>query len=71
MLSTGQVIVVQLLAGAASVLFMTAYQVYLPAVVTPGELVEGNTKMRAGCCSAPLPPSRSRCSSRSPGRARG
>jgi MFS family permease len=51
-LSTGLVVVIQLLAGAASVLFMTAYQVYLPSVVTPGELVEGNTKMQGSASAA-------------------
>jgi MFS family permease len=51
-LSTGLVVVIQLLAGAASVLFMTAYQVYLPAVVTPGNLVEGNTKMQGSASAA-------------------
>jgi predicted MFS family arabinose efflux permease len=51
-LSTGLVVVIQLLAGAASVLFMTAYQVYLPAVVTPEELVEGNTKMQGSASAA-------------------
>jgi MFS family permease len=50
-LSTGLVIAVQLLGGAASVLFMTAYQVYLPSLVQPGELIEGNTKMQ-GSASA-------------------
>ncbi len=51
-LSTGLVVVIQLLAGAASVLFMTAYQVYLPSVVTPDELVEGNTKMQGSASAA-------------------
>jgi Major Facilitator Superfamily len=31
---------------------MTAYQVYLPAVVTPEELVEGNTKMQGSASAA-------------------
>jgi Transmembrane secretion effector len=51
-LSTGLVVVIHLLAGAASVLFMTAYQVYLPSVVTPAELVEGNTKMQGSASAA-------------------
>ena len=51
-LSTGLVIAVQLLGGAASVLFMTAYQVYLPSLVQPGELIEGNTKMQGSASAA-------------------
>ncbi len=51
-LSTGLVIAVQLLGGAASVLFMTAYQVYLPSLVRPGDLIEGNTKMQGSASAA-------------------
>jgi MFS family permease len=51
-LSVGWLIVVQLVAGAASVMFMTAYQVYLPALVAPGELIEGNTKMQGSASAA-------------------
>jgi MFS family permease len=51
-LTTGLVIGVQLGGGAASVLFMTAYQVYLPSLVTPGELIEGNTKMQGSASAA-------------------
>jgi hypothetical protein len=51
-LTTGLVIVVQLLAGAANVMFMTAYQVYLPLVVTTEELIEGNTKMQGSASAA-------------------
>jgi predicted MFS family arabinose efflux permease len=47
-LTIGQVIVVVLLAGAANVFFATAYQVYLPSLVTPAELVEGNAKLQGG-----------------------
>jgi len=43
---------VQLAGGAASVLFMTAYQVYLPSIVAPGELIEGNTKMQGSASAA-------------------
>jgi MFS family permease len=50
-LTIGLVIAVQLTAGAASVVFMTAYQVYLPSLVSPAELIEGNTKMQ-GSASA-------------------
>jgi MFS family permease len=51
-LSTGLVIAVQLLGGAASVLLMTAYQVYLPSLVRPDELIEGNTKMQGSASAA-------------------
>ncbi len=51
-LTTGWLIAVQLVAGASSVLFMTAYQVYLPSLVTPGELIEGNTKMQGSASAA-------------------
>jgi MFS family permease len=51
-LTTGQLIAVQLLGGAASVLFMTAYQVYLPSLVAPGQLIEGNTKMQGSASAA-------------------
>ena len=51
-LSTGLLIAVQLLGGAASVLFMTAYQVYLPSLVRPEDLIEGNTKMQGSASAA-------------------
>jgi MFS family permease len=51
-LTIGLVVAVQLLGGAASVLFMTAYQVYLPSLVRPGELIEGNTKMQGSASAA-------------------
>jgi MFS family permease len=51
-LTTGQIVAVQLLGGAASVLFMTAYQVYLPSLVKPEELIEGNTKMQGSASAA-------------------
>jgi MFS family permease len=51
-LTTWVVVVVQLAGGAASVLFMTAYQVYLPSLVAPGELIEGNTKMQGSASAA-------------------
>jgi MFS family permease len=47
-LDTGQVVAVALLAGAADVFFGTAYQVYLPSLVTADELVEGNAKLQGG-----------------------
>ena len=51
-LTTGLLVAVQLAGGAASVLFMTAYQVYLPSIVAPGELIEGNTKMQGSASAA-------------------
>ncbi len=51
-LSAGLIIAVQLLGGAASVLFMTAYQVYLPSLVRPEDLIEGNTKMQGSASAA-------------------
>ncbi len=51
-LTIGLVVAVQLAGGAASVLFMTAYQVYLPSLVTPAELIEGNTKMQGSASAA-------------------
>ena len=51
-LTTGLLIAVQLAGGAASVLFMTAYQVYLPSIVAPAELIEGNTKMQGSASAA-------------------
>jgi MFS family permease len=51
-LTTGLLVAVQLAGGAASVLFMTAYQVYLPSIVAPADLIEGNTKMRGSASAA-------------------
>ncbi len=51
-LSIGWLIIVQLVAGAANVMFMTAYQVYLPSLVATGELIEGNTKMQGSASAA-------------------
>jgi len=51
-LTIGWLIAVQLVAGAANVMFMTAYQVYLPSLVAPGELIEGNTKMQGSASAA-------------------
>lgn len=53
-LTIGQLLVVQLLAGAAAVVFSTAYQVNLPSLVTPGELAEGNAKLQAGSSASAL-----------------
>jgi MFS family permease len=51
-LTTWLVVFVQLAGGAASVLFMTAYQVYLPSLVAPDDLIEGNTKMQGSASAA-------------------
>jgi MFS family permease len=51
-LSSGLLIAVALGGGAASVLFMTAYQVYLPSLVAPEDLIEGNTKMQGSASAA-------------------
>ncbi len=54
LLSTGQVVAVALLAGAANVVFATAYQVYLPSLVSPAELVEGNARLQGGASVAAI-----------------
>jgi MFS family permease len=53
-LTTGQVVIVALLAGAANVFFTTAYQVCLPGLVTPAELVEGNARLQGGAAAAAI-----------------
>jgi len=44
-LTTGQVLVVELVAGAAGIFFTTAYIVYLPVLVRPDDLFEGNATL--------------------------
>ncbi len=53
-LTVGQLVAVQLLAGAVSVLFTTAYQVNLPSLVKAEELTEGNAKLQASASAASL-----------------
>lgn len=53
-LTIGQLLAVQLLAGAADVVFGTAYQVNLPLLVTSGDLAEGNAKLQASTSAAAL-----------------
>jgi len=53
-LTIGQVLAVTLLAGAANVVFTTAYQVYLPAVVSAGDLLEGNAKLQGSASMATI-----------------
>ncbi len=50
-LTIAQLLAVALLGGVASVFFNTAYQVYLPSLIAPEQLVEGNAKL-AGSASA-------------------
>jgi predicted MFS family arabinose efflux permease len=45
-LTMAQVLLVAMLAGAASVFFSTAYTVYLPDLVAAGDLMEGNAKLQ-------------------------
>lgn len=51
-LTTWQVGVVAFLAGIANVFFATAYQVYLPSLVTAAELIEGNAKLQGSASAA-------------------
>lgn len=51
-LTTGLLTAVQFAVGAASVVFMTGYQVYLPSVVAAADLIEGNTKMQGSASAA-------------------
>jgi predicted MFS family arabinose efflux permease len=53
-LAIGQLLAVALLGGAASVFFGTAYTVYLPALIGPEELTEGNAKMFGSMSAARL-----------------
>lgn len=46
-LTIAQVVVVALAAGGCNVFFATAYQVYLPSLVTAADLIEGNAKLQA------------------------
>jgi MFS family permease len=45
-LTMGQLLMVAVLTGVASVFFSTAYNVYLPATVGPQDLAEGNAKLQ-------------------------
>jgi MFS family permease len=53
-LSVAQLIAVALLAGAASVLFTTAYQVLLPGIVDEADLTEGNAKLEGSRSAAQI-----------------
>lgn len=56
-LTVPQLLGVALLAGTANVIFTTAYQVFLPELVGPGDLLEGNAKLQASlsACSVAGP----------------
>ena len=54
LLTIGQLLAVQLLAGGVAVVFGTAFQVNLPSLVTSAELAEGNTKLQASTSAASL-----------------
>jgi MFS family permease len=45
-LSVAQLLIVALTAGTAGVFFKTAYRAFLPAVLTPAQLLEGNAKLQ-------------------------
>jgi predicted MFS family arabinose efflux permease len=51
-LTIAQVVVVALAAGGCNVFFATAYQVYLPSLVTAEDLIEGNAKLQASASVA-------------------
>src|ERR1700691_4302376 len=53
-LAIGQLLAVALLGGAASVFFGTAYTVYLPTLIGPEQLTEGNAKMFGSMSAARL-----------------
>jgi MFS family permease len=46
LLTLAQLLIVALLAGAAKVFFATAYRAFLPALLTSGDLLEGNAKLQ-------------------------
>ena len=45
-LTIGQLVIVALAAGGCNVFFSTAYQAYLPSLVTTADLIEGNAKLQ-------------------------
>jgi Major Facilitator Superfamily len=53
-LTIGQVLAVALLAGAANVLFSTAYQVGLPEIIPAADLIEGNAKLQGSASVAAI-----------------
>ena len=53
-LTIGHMMVVALAAGTAAVFFETAFQVYLPSLVSPGDLAEGNAKLQGSAAAADI-----------------
>ncbi|WP_035805124.1 MFS transporter [Kitasatospora mediocidica] len=53
-LGVGQLLVVALLAGTATVFFQTAYSVYLPGLLTPADQAEGNAKLHGSESAAQI-----------------
>lgn len=53
-LTIGQLLAVGLLGAGAGIFFATAYQAYLPCLVTGEQLVEGNAKMQGSAAAAQL-----------------
>ncbi|MFJ6751090.1 MFS transporter [Streptomyces sp. NPDC091266] len=53
-LGLGPLLAVALLAGAAAVLFQTAYSAYLPTLLTPPDQPEGNAKLHGSASAAQI-----------------
>ncbi|MFH8572109.1 MFS transporter [Streptomyces sp. NPDC017993] len=53
-LGLGMLIVVALLAGAASVVFQTAYSAYLPTLLPPADQAEGNAALHGSASAAQI-----------------
>lgn len=53
-LTVGHLLVAAVVAGSASVVFTTAYRVYLPALVGPGDLAAGNATLQGSESAAQL-----------------
>ncbi|MFY1698418.1 MFS transporter [Solwaraspora sp. WMMA2101] len=51
-LTVAHLLAVGLLVGIASVFFTTAYQVFLPELIEPGDLIEGNAKLQGSASAA-------------------
>jgi predicted MFS family arabinose efflux permease len=54
LLSLAQLLAVALVVGATAVFAQTAYQVYLPSLVTPEQMHEGNAKLQGSAAAAQL-----------------
>jgi MFS family permease len=46
LLSVAQLLIVALIAGTATVFFATAYRAFLPSLLAPAQLLEGNAKLQ-------------------------